>query len=337
MLFRSVRDFQLYVGLASPMDFNGMVRHYFLRSGSNVAEIRVNLAPKEERVQQSHVILLRIRDDLTRLARTAGANVKLVEVPPGPPVLATVTAEVYGPVDEGYDKLIAAGRRVEERLAREPGIVDVDISAEDDQRKLVFEADQPKAALSGVSKENIAETLKTALQGLPATVLEVPGEVDPLSVELRVNRSQRSAEDDLRQLYVRGRQGEMVQIGALGEFKHGWVDKTIYHKNLRRVVFVYAEVAGRPPADAIVDIQFDRESPGVREQVTGEREQVSALSPQSLAPSPQPPTSIPVAQRTWFSPGGGDPLRPEPAELWCPHSTEFDRELRTHPTETERR
>ncbi len=285
-----VRDFQLYVGLASPMDFNGMVRHYFLRRGPNVADIRVNLAPKEARAQQSHTILLRIRDELTDVARQAHprANIKLVEVPPGPPVIATVTAEVYGPPDEDYESLIAAARRVQARMEREPRIRDVDISAEDDQTLLVFETDQPKAALSGVSKENIANTLKLALDGTTATVVQEPGEVDPLLVELRLNRTQRSATDDLRELYVRGQQGQLVQLGALGRFQEDQVeDKTIYHKNLRRVVYVFGEVAGRPPADAILDIEFDRQPDGTE------------TNPAAKIRDPE--------ERTWLSPGGDDP------------------------------
>ena len=282
-----VRDYQLYVGLASPMDFNGMVRHYFLRKGANVAEIRVNLAPKERRAQQSHSMLLRIRRDLAELAESAGANIKLVEVPPGPPVIATVTAEVYGPPDGDYDELIAAGRRVQGRMRREPGIVDVDISAEDDQRRLVFETDKAKAALSGVSTENIAQTMRLALDGMPATVLQQQGEVNPLWVELRVNRAIRSAKDDLEELYVRGQQGQMVQIGALGKFTEHLEGKTIYHKNLRRVVYVFGEVAGRPPADAIIDMQLDREPDGSE---------------------PEPAATIrPAGERTWLSPGGDDP------------------------------
>ena len=282
-----VRDYQLYVGLASAMDFNGMVRHYFLRRGANVADIRVNLAPKDSRAQQSHVILLRIRADLTEIAERAGANIKLVEVPPGPPVMASITAEVYGPPDAEYDELVAAGRRVRQRMRREPGVADVDISAEDDQRRLVFETDKPKAALSGVSTENVAKTLQLALDGLPTTVLQRPGEVDPLWVELRVKRAARSAEDDLRELYVRGQQGQIVQIGALGKFLNRLEDKTIYHKNLRRVVYVFGEVAGRPPADAVIDMQTDRQKDGTH---------------------PQPAAEIrDPDERTWLSPGGGDP------------------------------
>jgi len=282
-----VRDFQLYSGLASPMDFNGMVRHYFMRRESSMGDIRVNLAPKRSRAQQSHTMLLRIRDDLENLVADSGANIKLVEVPPGPPVIATITAEVYGPPDATYSDLIAAAGRVEDRMRREPGIVDVDSSAEADQRKYVFETDKSKAALSGVSTENVAKTIRMAVDGLPATVLQEPGEANPLWVELRVNRSIRSATDDIEEMYVRGKDGQMVQIGAIGQFHEEIDDKTIYHKNLRRVAYVFGEVAGRPPADAIIDMQLDREADGS---------------------NPQPAAEIrPAEARTWFSPGGGDP------------------------------
>ncbi len=292
-----VTDLQMYVGLASPMDFNGMVRHYFLRREPHLADIRVNLAPKDNRAQQSHAILLRLRDDLTAIAEAAGANVKLVEVPPGPPVIATVTAEVYGPPEAGYDDIIAAARRVEARMKREPLLVDIDTSAEADQPKVVFETDQPKAALSGVSKQRIAETLSLALEGLPTTVLQLPGEVNPLWVNLEVDRAKRSSRSDLEELYVRGQQGQMVQVGALGEFvdeRDGepvLEDKTIYRKNLQRVVYVFADVAGRPPADAILDILFDQLPDGD-----------SPDGPDAADVEPRP-----VAARTWLNPGGGVP------------------------------
>ncbi len=282
-----VVDYQIYVGVPSPMDFNGMVRHYFLRTGSHLADIRVNLVPKDQRAQQSHTILLRIRDDLTALAADAGARLKLVEVPPGPPVLATITAEVYGPDGGDYASLIAAARRVETRLAREPGVVDVDLSAEDPQQRLLFVTDKPKAALSGVSTQMIAETLQLALSGLRATVLQQPGEIEPLWVELRLPRAIRSAADDLAETYLVGQQGQLVQLGALGQFVETTEPSSIYRKNLRRVVFVYGEVAGRPPADAILDMHFDRQPDG--------------SVPQAAA------AIRPAAQRTWFSPGGNDP------------------------------
>jgi len=289
-----VLDYQSYVGIASPMDFNGMVRHYFLRRGPHVADIRVNLVPKENRLHQSHTILLRIRDRLEAIARRHRANIKLVEVPPGPPVIATVTAEVYGPPDARYDELTAAARQVQARLAREPGIVDVDTSAEADFARTVFHTDQPKAALSGVSKQTVAQTIQIALEGMPVTVVQVPNEVNPLQVELRVPRGKRSSTADLESMYVQGGQGQIVQIGALGRFVDVHPDgspilndKTIYRKNLRRVAYVFGEVAGRPPADAILDMEWDRQADGA---------------------ATTPATNIrPADERTWFSPGGRDP------------------------------
>ena len=288
-----VRDYEVFVGTASPMDFNGMVRHYFLRRGAHVADIRVNLADKDQRVQQSHEIVLRIRNELETLAQSHGANVKVVEVPPGPPVIATVTAEVYGPVDRSYDELIQVGRSVANRLRREPGIVDVDISAEDEQTRWVFVTDKPKAALSGVSTDTISRTLQLALAGMPATVLHVPNEIDPLYVELRLPIAQRSAIDDLQELYVQGDQGQVVQLGALGRFERRREDKTIYHKNLERVVYVYGEVAGRSPAEAIIDMQVDR----MEASANDGSQNLAAGSAQTR----------PAAERTWFAVGGNDP------------------------------
>ncbi|MEZ6131896.1 MAG: efflux RND transporter permease subunit [Planctomycetaceae bacterium] len=279
-----VRDYQVIVGTASPMDFNGMVRHYFLRQSPNVADIRVNLVSKDIRAQQSHEMILRVRNGLTSLATSLNASIKLVEVPPGPPVLATITAEIYGRSDSGYDELIAASRTVAERLSREPGIVDVDVSAEHDQMVWVFETDKPKAALSGISTAMIAQTVQTALDGHAATVLHLPAEVEPLAVELRLPTWQRSAIDDLEELYIRGSTGQMVQLGALGEFRQTIDDKTIFHKNLKPVAFVYGDVAGRAPADAIIDMQLDR------------RESATNLKSETR----------PVESRTWFTPGGGD-------------------------------
>ncbi len=279
-----VRDVSLFSGTASPMDFNGMVRHYFLREAANLGDIRVNLAPKELRAQQSHGLTLRIRDELTKIAARHDAKIKLVEVPPGPPVLATITAEVYGPQEATYEQIIAAAEKVERRMAEEPGLVDVDSSAESNRPKWVFETDKPKAALSGVSTETLAETLNVILDGRTVTSIYPQGEVNPLPIRLHVNRSLRSAVDDLREIYAVGDEGQLVQIGSLGKFIEKPADQTIYHKNLRRVVFVYAETAGRPPADAILDMQFDQLPDGTK---------------------PGEPVPRPVESRTWFSPGGG--------------------------------
>ncbi|MDX1650605.1 MAG: efflux RND transporter permease subunit, partial [Myxococcota bacterium] len=160
-----VREVTVWSGLASPMDFNGMVRHHYLRAGPEVAELRVNLAPKRRRAQQSHAIALRLRDALEAVAARADARIALVETPPGPPVLATITAEVVGEPGVPYERVREAGRAVAARLAAEPGVSDVDTSVEADAPRLVFVTDQEKAALSGVAAEDAARTLELALSG----------------------------------------------------------------------------------------------------------------------------------------------------------------------------
>jgi multidrug efflux pump subunit AcrB len=298
-----VRDYQVFVGLSSPMDFNGMVRHYFLRRLPHQADIRVNLVDKSDRRQQSHEIILRIRDDLERLGQELGANLKIVEVPPGPPVLSTITAEVYAPADASYDQLLQVAELVEERLRLEPGIVDVDSSQQADQLLYRFVVDQPKAALSGIYPEHVAQTLRAALGGLPVTQMRAPGEINPLWIELRLPRIQRSSIEQLRQIYVRGESGQMVQLSELGRFIELLEDKTIYHKNLRRVAFVYGEIAGVPPANAIIDTQWDRQDDGPA-QIGGVMDETNI---------PAVPAEIrPLAGRTWLSPGSNIPWRIPP-------------------------
>jgi len=263
----------VYCGLASPMDFNGMVRHYYLRRGENVADLRVNLLNKDDRVHQSHELVLRLRKDLEAVAAKWDANIKLVEMPPGPPVISTVTAEVYGDAGTPYEQIQLGAKVVAERLRREPLVCDIDTTVEDDQTKWVFDVDQEKAALSGVSAEDVAQTARLALDGMTAAHMEIPDEANPLRIVLRLPREQRSAIERLNTLTLKGRPGitqvreasglraagvPMVQLGELGSFREILEDKTIYHKNLERVAYVFAEMAGRAPAEAIVDAIVDR-------------------------------------------------------------------------------
>ncbi|MBN1477862.1 efflux RND transporter permease subunit [Candidatus Sumerlaeota bacterium] len=281
-----VESFQVYTGTSSPMDFNGLVRHYYLRRGSNVADIRVNIAPKLQRAQQSHEILLRLRPALEAIARERGATIQLVEVPPGPPVLQTVVAEIQGEPDRSYSDLTAAAEIVAERLRREPLVVDVDTTVEAPQRQWTFLTDREKAALAGVSTLEIAQTIAMALEGMTAAQVHLPSEVNPLEIRLRLPRAERSSIEDLNSMYLRGRGGQVVQLGELGEFREERVDQSIYHKNLERVVYVTAEMAGRAPAEAIVDIIADEVDPG------------------EPMPAPEP---RPLSERSHLSPGGGDP------------------------------
>ena len=253
-----VTDFTTFAGTASPMDFNGMVRYYYLRKGSNLGDIRVNLVHKKQRVQQSHSICLRIRKDIGKIQEHwPGANIKIVEVPPGPPVLSTITVEVYGGPFTKYSDLIRGARIMAGRLRKERGVVDVDIFVEDDQAKLVFVPDKEKASLSGVSDQAIAQTVAAAFGGVRADILHRPGEVNPLPIQVQLPLKDKSREDVLASVYVPSRLGVMVPLLELGRLERRVEDKTIYHKNLKRVVYVVAETAGRAPAEAILDTQAD--------------------------------------------------------------------------------
>ena len=250
-----VTDFTSTVGSASPMDFNGLVRHYYLRQGANVADIRVSLLPRKQREMESHALVLRIRNDVAAIAARTGANLKLVEVPPGPPVLSTVVAEVYGQPYQHYDELIASAKTLEDQMRKEQGVVDVDSYVEAAQEKFFFRVDRDKAARNGIATEDVVQTLQVALSGIPAGLVHVPTEQNELSIMLKVPREKRSDVERLKTLGVKGRGGQMVQLGELGRFEPQIVDKTIYHKNQERVVYVTGEMAGRGPAYAVLALE----------------------------------------------------------------------------------
>jgi multidrug efflux pump subunit AcrB len=267
-----VQDYTAFVGMPSPMDFNGMIRHYYLRQDAHYADIRLTLAERQRRSQQSHAILLRIRRDLEEIAKDANALIKLVEVPPGPPVISTVTAELYGGEATPYGSLREAAKVLAERLRREEFVVDVDTSVGDDQDKVIFVPDKEKAALSGISTEDIAATIRLANQGLVAGYMNIPTEVHPLPVVLRLPLHIRTSADALTTLHVKGRPAitkirersgsrdapqPLVPLAELGTLHRLVQDKIIYHKNLRPVVYVFAEVAGRTPAEIVLDVSSD--------------------------------------------------------------------------------
>lgn len=253
-----VTDLTSYVGLSGPIDFNGLVRHYYLRQGSNVADIRVNLVGKKNRTQQSHAIALRIRDELTEIAARHGVNLKIVELPPGPPVLASIVAEVYGSADLSYDSLLNASELVKRRLEKEPGLADVDSIREARSVKWEFVVDQEKAAITGVSVEQISQTLALSIQGSARDSLRLIDERQPLYITVKLPLVARSSLTELGQVQLKSRNGGLVPLAELGHWRESRVDQTIYHKNLQRVVYVFAETVGRPPAECIVDIMADQ-------------------------------------------------------------------------------
>ncbi|MEJ2201672.1 MAG: efflux RND transporter permease subunit, partial [Desulfuromonadaceae bacterium] len=249
-----VTNFQAYVGTASAMDFNGMVRHYYMRQGPNVADLRINLAHKSDRQQQSHAITLRLRDDLARIAERFGVNLKIVELPPGPPVIATLAAEIYAEPGVPYPDQVAAAKQVRERMLLEDRVRDVDDTVEYAQRRFVFIPDRGKAALSGISTGQIAETLALALGGEAVGTVHVPSERHPLNILLRLPLAERSSLAALEGLQLKGAGDVLVRLSELGKFIPESLEPTIYHKNLQRVVYVFGEMAGKSPVNAILNL-----------------------------------------------------------------------------------
>jgi multidrug efflux pump subunit AcrB len=236
-----VKNYQLYVGTASPYNFNGLVRHYFLRQGPNVADIQVNLTAKDERSVQSHEIARRVRPRIQSIAARFNARVKVAEVPPGPPVLQTLVAEVYG---SDYDRQIQVARQIRDIFDRTDGVVDVDWYVEDEQPQYNFAVDKEKASLNGISAAQVSSTLRLALGGTSVGLLHIPEEKEDVPIVLRLPVADRSRIADLEQIRLAGAQGKMVPLGEVTRVQEHKSEHSIYHKNLLPVVYVTADVAG---------------------------------------------------------------------------------------------
>jgi multidrug efflux pump subunit AcrB len=236
-----VTDYQLYTGTAAPFNFSGLVRHYYLRSGSNIVDIQVNLVGKAGRKAQSHDIAKRLRPGLKAIGDRHHASVKIAEIPPGPPVLSTLVAEVYGPDLENQYKI--AGD-IKEIFENTPGVVDVDWYVEDDQGKFEFQVDREKAARHGITSEAVSISLRTALAGMPAGLVHFRKEKEPVEILVRVSEKERSGVSSLNELSVPDSSGNLVTLSELVTVEKKSGDKAIYHKNLRRVVYVTGDVAG---------------------------------------------------------------------------------------------
>jgi multidrug efflux pump subunit AcrB len=236
-----VTHYQVYAGTSGPYNFNGLVRHYYLRQGPNVADIQVNLVGKGERALKSHEIAKRLREDLVPVAETFGARIKVSEVPPGPPVLQTMVAEIYGP---NYERQIEIARLVLEKMEELPGVVDADWYVEDDQPKYRLVVDQEKAALTGIRPDAVARTLRMATSGESVGLLHSEEDKEDVPILLRLDRATRSDIDRLRGLQVMSQSGNLVSVGEVTRIELVDEDKSIYHKNLLPVVYVTADLAG---------------------------------------------------------------------------------------------
>jgi multidrug efflux pump subunit AcrB len=236
-----VRDYQAYVGTASPFNFSGLVRHYYLREQPHEADIQLNLVAKHERAAQSHEIAQRIRPPVQEIAREYGANVKVVEVPPGPPVQSVLVAEVYGP---DYNRQLAVAHEIRTLFESTLGVVDVDDYIEADHVKYVFTVDRAKTALAGIPSEDIVNTLRMALQGTKVGLVHIPKEKSPVQIVLRLPLAERTGLEHLGEIGLRTSTGGIVQLSELLKIEQTVQDKAIYHKNQKPVVYVVADVGG---------------------------------------------------------------------------------------------
>ncbi len=236
-----VRDYQAYVGTASPFNFSGLVRHYFLREAPHQADIQVNLAPKDRREAQSHAIAQRLRPEIQRIAQAHGADAKLVEVPPGPPVQAVLVAEVYGPDEPARREAAMIVRRAFESS---PGVVEADDSIEADQPKYLFAVDRAKAALAGLSSGEIVRAVRMAVEGEAVGLLHLPNEKSPVHMVLRLPLAERTGLEHLGEIALRGKDGRLFPLSELVTVERTVQEQPLHHKNQKPVVYVTGDVGG---------------------------------------------------------------------------------------------
>jgi multidrug efflux pump subunit AcrB len=248
-----VRDIQVYAGTSAPFNFNGLVRHYFMRRGPNVADLQVNLLPKDERELSSHEMAKKVRPLALAVAARHGVRVKLAEIPPGPPVLSTLVAEVYGPDRETQ---IEIAGRVLEIFETTEGVVDTDWYVEAGQTKIRFVVDREKAALAGVDPEQIAVTLRLAVEGISPTVAHPGDEREPVPVTVTLPRADRTRREALADLRLISSAGTVVPLSEVVRVDESTADPYLYRKNGRAVTYVVGDVAGtqESPAYAILNM-----------------------------------------------------------------------------------
>ncbi len=296
-----VTDYQIYAGVAAPFNFNGLVRHYFMRRGANVADLQINLVSKNQRKAQSHDIAKRVRPRVAEIASKYGARVAVAEVPPGPPVLQTLVAEVYGPSEASR---LALARKMIDIFKSTPGVVDVDWYIEADQPKTRFIIDKEKAALHGISAETISQTLRIAVGGQSVDLLHVPREKEDMNIVLQLPLASRTSPEELLALRVRtGDANALPEPGAAGAappliplrelvtMERTVTDKSIYHKNLMPVTYVIGDVAGVVESPVYAILKMDRALKGAEWRMASAGD-TTAGSPSTLDPGPSTPVKI---------------------------------------------
>ena len=251
-----VLNYQEYAGTAGPYNFNGLVRHYYMRRMPNQADIQVNLAPAKERRLQSHEIAKQLRPMLDAIGNQYGARIQVTEVPPGPPVLQTLVAEVYGPSLNGQ---LQVARQIKSIFVNTPGVVDTDWYVDDPQPRLKIAVDQVKAAQHGIAVSNVANALALATSGMNAGLLHDAAAREPIPLKVEIDRADRSSQQGLENIKLPGADGSMVSLRELVTMDRDVIPQNIYHKNLKRVVYVTGDVAGAEESPVYAILKMNRE------------------------------------------------------------------------------
>jgi multidrug efflux pump subunit AcrB len=250
-----IANYQIYAGTSGPYNFNGLVRHYFLRHQPNQADIQVNLLSKDERSLQSHAIARRLRPELVKIGAPFGARIKVSEVPPGPPVLQTLVAEVYGPDMKGQ---LQVAEQIKQIFQQTPGVVDVDWYVEDPQPKFDLKVDLDKAALHGISAADVTRTVQIGVGGMDAGLLHTNTDREDVPINVRLSRAGRSSIEQLQSLKLPTATGQQVSLGELTTTQSGTIDKSIYRKNMQRVVYITGDVAGTEESPVYAILQMNK-------------------------------------------------------------------------------
>jgi multidrug efflux pump subunit AcrB len=253
-----IRDYQVYAGTAAPFNFNGLVRHYYLRSGPQLADIQVNLLPKGERAAQSHEIAKRVRPKVAAIAARYGATVAVAEVPPGPPVLQTLVAEVYAASDAMREKLAS---RVKAIFQATEGVVDVDWYREEPRQKAVVAIDREKAALHGIAEAEIVRALGLAIGGQSVDLFHQPRDKEAIPMVLALPKAERARIETVLNLQLRGSGpgGALVPVRELVQVREVPIDQPIYRKNLKPVIYVTGDVAGAAESPVYAILAMNRQ------------------------------------------------------------------------------
>ena len=249
-----VQSTETYAGTAAPFNFNGLVRHYFLRRGANMADVQVNLLPKGERHRQSHAIALSVRAGVDSIAAKYDARAKIAEIPPGPPVLSTLVAEVYAVDDSSR---LAAARRVRAIMESTPGVVDVDWTVEDAQRRFDLQVDRARVAEAGANVAEVTQTVALALSGAPAGRLVVPTASELVPIVPRLDVGRRSSLEALLAIPVSTPRGPMP-LARFVRVDSATREVARFRKNLRPVIYVTADVGGVIEAPVYAILKMDR-------------------------------------------------------------------------------